>query len=68
MNVMLLGFWLFESQLIHVVAITFTALILTELLTISSGSQIGGKGSTGRRMMQMWNLFSGITSSSSESH
>lgn len=33
----------------------------------SGGSQTGGKGSTGRRMMQMWNLFSGITSSSSES-
>ena len=33
----------------------------------SGGSQTRGKGSTGRRMMQMWNLFSGITSSSSES-
>ena len=33
--IMLLGFWLFESQLIHVVAITFTALILTELLMVA---------------------------------
>lgn len=32
---MLLGFWLFESQLIHVVAITFTSLILTELLMVA---------------------------------
>ncbi len=32
---MLVGFWLFESQLIHVVAITFTALILTELLMVA---------------------------------
>ena len=32
--VILFGFWLFESQLIHVVAITFTALILTESLIV----------------------------------
>ena len=32
---MLLGFWLFESQMIHVVSITFTTLILTELLMVS---------------------------------
>ena len=32
---MLLGFWLFDSQLIHVVSITFTALILTELLMVA---------------------------------
>ena len=33
--IMLLGFWLFDSQLIHVVSITFTALILTELLMVA---------------------------------
>lgn len=33
--IMLLGFWLFQSQLIHVVAITFTALVLTELLMVA---------------------------------
>jgi len=33
--IMLLGFLLFESQFIHVVAITFTALILTELLMVA---------------------------------
>ena len=32
---MLLGFLLFESQFIHVVAITFTALIFTELLMVA---------------------------------
>ena len=32
---MLIGFWLFESQLVHVVAITFTSLILTELLMVA---------------------------------
>ena len=32
---MLLGFWLFEDELIHVVSITFTALILTELLMVA---------------------------------
>ena len=32
---MLVGFELFESQFIHVVAITFTALILTELLMVA---------------------------------
>ena len=33
--IMLLGFLLFEAQFIHVVAITFTALILTELLMVA---------------------------------
>ena len=33
--IMLLGFLLFESQFIHVVAITFTALIFTELLMVA---------------------------------
>ena len=33
--IMLLGFWLFDSELIHVVSITFTALILTELLMVA---------------------------------
>ena len=33
--IMLLGFWLFEAELIHVVSITFTALILTELLMVA---------------------------------
>lgn len=32
---MLLGFLLFEAQFIHVVSITFTALILTELLMVA---------------------------------
>ncbi len=32
---MLLGLELFESQFIHVVAITFTSLILTELLMVA---------------------------------
>lgn len=32
---MLLGFWLFGTELIHVVSITFTALILTELLMVA---------------------------------
>ena len=32
---MLLGFQLFESQFIHVVSITFTALVLTELLMVA---------------------------------
>lgn len=32
---MLLGFWLFDAELIHVVSITFTALILTELLMVA---------------------------------
>lgn len=32
---MLLAFWLFQGQLIHVVSITFTALILTELLMVA---------------------------------
>ena len=32
---MLLGFLLFESQFIHVVSITFTALVLTELLMVA---------------------------------
>ena len=32
---MLLGFTLFESQFVHVVAITFTALVLTELLMVA---------------------------------
>ena len=32
---MLLGFWPFKSQLIHVVVITFTALILTKLLIVT---------------------------------
>ena len=32
---MLLGLWLFESEFIHVVAITFTSLILTELLMVA---------------------------------
>ena len=33
--IMLLGFLLFESQFIHVVSITFTALVLTELLMVA---------------------------------
>ena len=33
--IMLLGFLLFEAQFIHVVSITFTALILTELLMVA---------------------------------
>ena len=32
---MLVGFLLFESQFIHVVSITFTALVLTELLMVA---------------------------------
>ena len=32
---MLLGFLLFEAQFIHVVSITFTALVLTELLMVA---------------------------------
>ena len=32
---MLLGFLLFEAKFIHVVSITFTALILTELLMVA---------------------------------
>ena len=32
---MLLGFLLFEAQFVHVVAITFTALVLTELLMVA---------------------------------
>ncbi len=32
---MLVGFLLFEAQFIHVVSITFTALILTELLMVA---------------------------------
>lgn len=32
---MLVGLLLFESQFIHVVSITFTALILTELLMVA---------------------------------
>ena len=32
---MLLAFWLFQGQLIHVVSITFTTLILTELLMVA---------------------------------
>ena len=32
---MLAGFLLFESQFIHVVSITFTALVLTELLMVA---------------------------------
>lgn len=32
---MLVGLFLFESQFIHVVSITFTALILTELLMVA---------------------------------
>ena len=31
---MFFSFWQFESQLIHVVVITFTVLILTELLIV----------------------------------
>ena len=33
--IMLVGFLLFESQFIHVVSITFTALVLTELLMVA---------------------------------
>lgn len=33
--IMLLGFLLFEAQFVHVVAITFTALVLTELLMVA---------------------------------
>ncbi len=32
---MLLGLELFEAQFIHVVAITFTSLVLTELLMVA---------------------------------
>lgn len=33
--IMLVGFLLFEAQFIHVVSITFTALVLTELLMVA---------------------------------
>ena len=33
--IMLLGFLLFEGQFVHVVAITFTSLILNELLLVA---------------------------------
>jgi phospholipid-translocating ATPase len=33
--IMLMAMWLFESELIHIVAITFTALILNELLMVA---------------------------------
>jgi phospholipid-translocating ATPase len=34
-TIMLLAIWLFESQFIHIVPITFTALILNELLMVA---------------------------------
>ena len=33
-GIMLLGFWPFKCQLIHVVVVTFTALILSKLLIV----------------------------------
>lgn len=34
-SIMLLAFWLFRGEMIHIVSITFTALILTELLMVA---------------------------------